>query len=108
LGTLKEGKNKRVSGQMKRGRPKKSWDEVMKEDIKKRSLRINDAQDRDKWRRCCRRVVDPGLQERRPCHQGRMEKSIQIANWENILIKILFNFVVVKSARIYPYKSVPS
>jgi len=40
--------------------PKKSWDEVVKKDMKKRGLCINDAQDRNKWRRCCRRVVDPG------------------------------------------------
>jgi len=26
----------------------------MKEDMKKRGLYINDAQDRDKWRRCCK------------------------------------------------------
>jgi len=30
--------------------PKKSWDEVVKEDMKKRDLCINDAQDRNKWR----------------------------------------------------------
>jgi len=44
----------------KRGKPKKSWNEVVKEDMKKRFLYINDVQDRNKWRRCCRRVVDPG------------------------------------------------
>jgi len=44
---------------MKRVRLKKSWDEVVKEDIKKRGLCINDAQDRNKWRRCRRRMVDP-------------------------------------------------
>jgi len=38
----------------------KSWNEVMKEDMKKRGLCINDAQDRNKWRRCYRRVVGPG------------------------------------------------
>jgi len=52
-------REERVPGHMKRGRPKKSWDEVVKEDMN-RGLCINDAQDRDKWRRCCRRVVDPG------------------------------------------------
>jgi len=29
---------------------KKSWDEMVNEDTKKRGLCINDAQDRDKWR----------------------------------------------------------
>jgi len=48
-------------GHMKRGRPKKSWDEVgEKEYEEERLVCINDAQDGDKWRRCCRRVVDPG------------------------------------------------
>jgi len=54
---VKRVKEKRVPGQIKRGRPKKSWDEVVKEDMKKRGLCINDAQDRNKWRRCCRKVV---------------------------------------------------
>jgi len=44
---------------MKRGRPKKSRDEVVKEDMKKRGLCINTAQDRNKWRWWCKRVVDP-------------------------------------------------
>jgi len=39
-----------IPGYMKRGRPRKSWDEVVKEDITKRGLCINDAQDRNKWR----------------------------------------------------------
>jgi len=69
LGTLKEWmkhtlvktvREERVPGHIKRGRPKKSWDEVVKEDMKKRGLYINDALERNKWRRCCRRVVDPG------------------------------------------------
>jgi len=43
---------------MKKGRPKKSQDEVVKEDMK-RGLWINDAQtETRRW--CCRRVVDPG------------------------------------------------
>jgi len=43
---------KRVPRHMKRGRAKKSWEEVVKEEMKKRSLCkcINDAQDRNKWR----------------------------------------------------------
>jgi len=43
-----------------RVRPKKSWDEVVKEDMKKSGLCINDALDRNKWRWCCRRAIDPG------------------------------------------------
>jgi len=33
---------------MKSGRSKKSWDEVVKEEMKKRGMCINDAQDRNK------------------------------------------------------------
>jgi len=33
-------------GHITRGRPKKLWDEVVKEDMKKKGLCINDAQDR--------------------------------------------------------------
>jgi len=43
-------RKERVSGHMKRGRPKKSWNVVVKEDMKKSGLLINDAQDRNKWR----------------------------------------------------------
>jgi len=56
---VKRVREERVPEHIKKGRPKKSWDEVVK-DMKKRGLCINDAQDRSKWRRCCRRVVEPG------------------------------------------------
>jgi len=49
----------RVPGHKKRRKLKISWDEMVKEDLK-RGLCINDAQDRNKWRRCCRRVDEPG------------------------------------------------
>jgi len=58
--SVKRVREERVPGLIKRGRPKKSWDEVVKEDMKKKGLYIHDAQDRNKWRRCCRRVVDLG------------------------------------------------
>jgi len=57
---VKRVREGRVPGHMKSGRPKKSLDEMVKDDMKKRGLCINDAQDRNKWKRCCRRVVDPG------------------------------------------------
>jgi len=56
---VKRVREERVSEHMKRGRPKKSWDEVVKEDMKKRGLCVNNVQDRNKCRQCCRRVVDP-------------------------------------------------
>jgi len=47
---VKRISKERVSGHIKRGRQKKSRDEIEKEGMKKRSLCINDAQDRNKWR----------------------------------------------------------
>jgi len=38
---IKRVRKEIVPGHMKRGRPKKSWDEVVKEDM-------------NKWKRCCR------------------------------------------------------
>jgi len=57
---VKRVREERVQLHKKRGRPKIWWAEVVKGDMKKRGLCINDAQDRNKWRRCCRRVVDSG------------------------------------------------
>jgi len=54
---VKRVREGRVSGHS-RGCPKKSWNEVVK-DMKKRSLYINGAQERNKWRQCYRREVDP-------------------------------------------------
>jgi len=57
---VKRVREEKVSGHTKRGRPKKPWAEVVKEDMK-RGLCINNAQDIYKWRgSCCRTVVDPG------------------------------------------------
>ena len=51
---------------MKRGRPKKRW-EVVKKDQQLYGLNIQDAQARDKWKRCCRLVNS--------CKQGKGTKS---------------------------------
>jgi len=56
---VKRVRDERVPGHTKRGRPKNHGMRV-KEDMKKRGLCINDAQDINKWKQCCRRVVDPG------------------------------------------------
>jgi len=79
---VKRIREEKVPGHMKRIRPKKSWDEVVKEDIKKRVLCINDAQDRNKWRRCFRTTVDPGKMGRRSCHQGRTKKKKTISKFD--------------------------
>ena len=49
-----------VGGRLKRGRPKKSWEDTLKDDMKRRDLRTDDAQDRGRWRRRCKQPVDPG------------------------------------------------
>ena len=48
-----------VVGNIRRGRPKKTWEETVKDDMRKRNLTIEDAHDRVKWRSCCRQLVDP-------------------------------------------------
>jgi hypothetical protein len=50
-----------IEGDKKRGRPKKTWNETVKEDLKKKGLRVeDDTQDRTTWRQCCRQLVDLG------------------------------------------------
>ena len=48
-----------IMGNMRRGRPKKTWEETVKADMRERNLMIEDAHDRVKWRSCCRKSVDP-------------------------------------------------
>ena len=42
-----------IVGRKKRGRPKKSWEDVVKEDMVKRNLKVEDAQMWEKWKRRC-------------------------------------------------------
>jgi len=46
-------------GRMKRGRSKKSWDKVVKKNMKNSGLSISDVDDRNKRRRCYKRIVSP-------------------------------------------------
>ena len=48
-----------VEGNMRRGRPKKTWEETVEADTRKINLRIKDAHDKVKWRSCCKNLVDP-------------------------------------------------
>jgi hypothetical protein len=41
----------RVGGKRPRGRPKRNWRDVMREDMKRIHLSPNDAEDRVEWRR---------------------------------------------------------
>ena len=56
---IRKVREKIIPGKTKRGRPKKTWDEIVKEDMRRRNLRIEDAKDRVKWKRCCKQLVDP-------------------------------------------------
>ena len=40
----------KVDGKGKRGRPQKRWADCVKEDLKQMDLKIEDAQDRKKWK----------------------------------------------------------
>jgi len=58
---------------MKRGRQRKFWDEVVKEDMKKRGLVINDAQDTMLQKSGQHRLLG-----RRSCYQGRTEMKKKV------------------------------
>jgi len=45
-----------VEGQRPRGRPKRTWKEVVKEDCLARKLNTEDAMDRNKWRKLIKDV----------------------------------------------------
>ncbi|CAK8691815.1 unnamed protein product [Clavelina lepadiformis] len=45
-----------IEGKVKRGRPKKTWEETVKDDMRRKGLKIEDAIDRGKWRRRCRQL----------------------------------------------------
>ncbi|XP_076799906.1 uncharacterized protein LOC143445001 [Clavelina lepadiformis] len=51
--------HKMIEGKVKRGIPKKTREETVKDDMRRRGLKIEDAIDRGKWRRRCRQLVDP-------------------------------------------------
>ena len=48
-----------IAGSVRRGRPKKTWEETVETDMRLRNLTIKDAHDRVKWRSCCKNLVDP-------------------------------------------------
>ena len=51
---------------VKRGRPKKGWQEVVEQDMKMRGLERNEAAERWKWRRGCRNRPTPASGEDAP------------------------------------------
>ena len=46
-----------VDGDGVKGRPRKSWREVLKEDMRKKGLCREDAWDRSRWRECCGKAI---------------------------------------------------
>ena len=50
-----------VAGGVKKGRPRKTWMECVKEDIEECGLKKEDAQDRSLWRRSIVGNVKPAL-----------------------------------------------
>ena len=48
-----------VVGDSKKGRPKKSWKEVVEKDMLVRRLKRSDAQDRSLWRLDCKNRLTP-------------------------------------------------
>ena len=51
----------KIVGQRKRGRPVKRWIDVVEEDMKKRGVVQQDAEDREGWRRAVKGLANPRL-----------------------------------------------
>ena len=56
----------KIEGQRKRGRPVKRWIDVVEEDMKKRGVVQQDAEDRESWRRVVRGLAKPASGENLP------------------------------------------
>ena len=52
-------REKIIVGNMRKGRPKKTWEETVIDDMRNRNLTIEDANGREKWRRRCRQLDSP-------------------------------------------------
>jgi len=83
---VKRVREERVPGHMKRKRLKKSWGEVVKEDMKKRGLYVNDAQDKNKWRRFCRKWSTSFNWEEDPAIKAERRLPGVIASCKNLEI----------------------
>ena len=53
-----------IEGNVRRGRPRKTWKELVLDDMKRKRLLIKNALDRVRWRRCCKQPVNSGLPEK--------------------------------------------
>ena len=46
--------NMEVPGTRRRGRPRKRWEDTLNEDMREKDIRVDDTQDRSRWRRLTR------------------------------------------------------
>jgi len=79
----------------------KIWDELVKEDMKRRGLCINDAQGRKKWRRCCKSgrprfnwKKDPAIKAKRKRMTPAEDRNVRSKLFATILAVIFaINFL---------------
>ena len=58
---IREVSKVEITGKRKKGRPRKSWEECIKKDVKRYGLRREDAYDRKKWQERIRaKIANPG------------------------------------------------
>ena len=53
-----------IKGNDRRGRPRKTWKELIRGDMKRKGLLLKDALDRVWWRRCYKQLINSGLPEK--------------------------------------------
>jgi len=100
---VKRVRKERFPGHIKWGRPKKSWDEVVKEDMKKRGLCINDAQYKNKWQAMLQKSGQPRLTgKKRSCRQGKTEKKLNVRQ-ESCKYQLLEPFGLPRRGNVYNY-----
>ena len=83
-------REKTIVGNVRREKPKKRWEESVKDDPKKRNLTFGDAKDRDEWRCRCRQLVDPDDLRQGPSLKGQTETSKGYMKCECRLSLILY------------------
>ena len=60
-GVLKQVREMKVEGTRKKGRPRLTWQELVRKDMREVGLNREMAGDRAEWRRRCQTTVDPGV-----------------------------------------------
>ena len=60
---------------LRRGRSKKTWEEMVIHDMTKRNLTFKDVYEREKRRRCCRKLNDPDITKWSPGLNKQMKEN---------------------------------